>query len=128
MPKGLSREKKEKWKKCQQLYAIYKKGTGVEVGSLASEIKALRARYDSLTPKEKRELCAKVHEQISLVERLINERRRYIDGGCDEFDWFKRGTTEEQRRKKHEGEVDNVKGQEGNLRGLLKQLENDKVC
>jgi hypothetical protein len=73
-------------------------------------------------------LCAKVHRQISLVERLINERRDYIDNGCDEFDWFGQGTTEAERRRSHEGEVDNVKAQEGNLRGLLKKLQDEGVC
>jgi len=128
MPEGLSREKKEKWKTCQELYHGYKKGTGADVGSLASEIKALRGRYDSLTPKEKLALCAKIHQQITQVERLIDERRRYIDTGCDEFDWFGQGRSEDERRRSHEGEINNVKAQEANLRALLKRLQDEGVC
>ena len=130
MPEGLSREKKQKWKDCQQRYETYKQGTGKEVSSLAGEINDLRVRYNNntLTADQKRQLCAKLHEQIQLVERLINDRRGYIDMGCDEFDWFGQGTTEEQRRRRHEGEVSNVKAQEGNLRGLLKRLQDEGAC
>jgi hypothetical protein len=114
------------------MYKTYKKGTQDEVASLGGEIKSLKTKFEndknSLTPKEKQELCAKVHQQISLVERLINERRNYINAGCDEFDWFQKGNTEEKRREAHEGEVKNVKAQEGNLRELLKKLEDAGIC
>jgi len=128
MPDGLSRDKKEKWKRCEELYETYKKGTGAEAGSLASEIKELRGRLGSLSAKEKAGLCSKILQLIELIERLIRERREYIDHGCDEFDWFRRGTTEAERRRVHEGEVSNVKAQEGNLRGVLKKLQDEGVC
>jgi hypothetical protein len=128
MPEGLSREKKEKWRRCEELYKNYKQETGAEVGSLAGEIKATKIRVDSLSPKERLDLCSKIHQLIELIEQLIRERREYIDNGCDEFDWFKKGTTEAQRKGKHEGEVDNVKAQEGNMRGVLKELQEKGVC
>jgi hypothetical protein len=128
MPEGLSRQKKEKWKRCEELYKSYKKETGADVGSLAGEVKAIRGRLDSLSPKEKLDLCSKIHQLIELIEQLIKERREYIENGCDEFDWFQKGLTEAERKKKHEGEVDNVKAQEGNMRGVLKELQDKGVC
>lgn len=130
MPEGLSRAKKEKWKKCKEMHDSYDV-TKDKIGSLGVEIKDIRTKYEngqSLTPKEKSELCAKVHQQLEFVERLINERRQYIDAGCDEFDWFDKKTTEQQRREAHEREVDHVKAQEGNLRGLLKKLQAEGIC
>ena len=127
MPEGLSREKKKKWTRCLELHEVYDR-TKKEIGSLGSAIRALRSRYSALTLQEKRDLCAKVHQQLELVNRLINERREYIDDGCDEFDWYRRGTTEAQRRRAHEDEVDHVKAQQGNLLGLLHSLQKEGVC
>jgi hypothetical protein len=83
---------------------------------------------DSLSPKEKLDLCSKIHQLIELIEELIKKRREYIENECDEFDWFQKGLTESERRKKHEGEVDNVKAQEGNMRGVLKELQDKGIC
>jgi hypothetical protein len=128
MPEGLSRQKKEKWRRCAELYKSYKKETGADVGALAGEVKAIRGRLDSLSPKEKLDLCSKIHQLIELIEELIKKRRDYIENECDEFDWFQNGLTESERRKKHEGEVDNVKAQEGNMRGVLKELQDKGIC
>jgi hypothetical protein len=126
MPEGLSHEKKEKWKKCKELHEIYD-GTKKEVGSLGAEITEI-GQYSGLTPEEKTQLCAKVYQQLELVERLINERRKFIDSGCDEFDWFEKGLKEEERRGAHEDAVNNLKAQQGNLRGALKKLRADGAC
>jgi hypothetical protein len=68
------------------------------------------------TDQERVDLCNLLDEQIRLAEALHKERSRYIDAGCDKFDWFNMGTTEAERRRSHQAEAENVDRQIKNLR------------
>ena len=131
MPEGLSRKKKEKWKKCRELYDVYKQETGAQLDALNTDITSLMVRYrdNSLQPKDIADLCAKLHLQLNLIQREINGRQEYINEGCDEFDWSGQNkSTEGQRKGRHQDEVKNLKAQLGNAREALRKLQAKGAC
>jgi hypothetical protein len=123
MPPGLSRDKKELWKTCNQLHTRYKATQG-EFAALKSQLDPLRiaAQAKRATPQEILELCALLTERLQIAERLKQERRRYVELDCDQFDWFETGTTPEERREKHEDEWGNVKASIANIHELLHEF------
>jgi hypothetical protein len=120
MPKGLSRTEKELWKACNELYKKYK-ATQDDFAEVADRMDPLKnaLNQNRATPQDRLTFCALLNERIEIGERLKQRRRDYMNMDCDKFDWFNRGTTPEERFRKHEDEWGNVKASLANLRELL---------
>jgi hypothetical protein len=54
-------------------------------------------------------------EQLEVSKRHLATRRKYMQRGCDRWDWFNRGTTEAERRADHQAAADQVQNQIDNL-------------
>jgi hypothetical protein len=120
MPLGLSRDKKALWKQCNQLHTKYKATQG-EFAALKEPMDPLRiaVQQGRATPQQLLEFCALLNERIAIAERLEEERKRYMDLDCDQFDWFETGTSMADRLKKHRDEWGNVKASIGNIHELV---------
>ncbi len=123
MQPGWSRAKKEQYKNCRDLHDAYDVTKG-DIGKAAGAIKKVRGNLDSLTPDEKLQFCAKIHELLGLIERLLNQRRNYDQLDCDDFPWRQDGKTAKERRERHRDEMDHLKEQDKNLREELRELQN----
>jgi hypothetical protein len=118
MPAGLSVADQELWKECLALHESYKELQD-DLGTLGPRIAQILDNLDNSRPtsdQERIDLCDALDDQIKLAERLHKERSKYMDKGCDKFDWFNTGNTEPERRKAHGDELDNVDKQIKNLR------------
>ena len=51
-----------------------------------------------------------------MLQRLHQQRKRYIDSDCDKFDWYNEGRTAAERKQDHEKELDAVDKQIKNAR------------
>ena len=116
MPPGLVGNQRDLWRECQQLHEQYKR-TQEQAGSYASRMDELEQRLQNnrATAQDRIDFCHLLEERIRLVQQLHSERLRYINRGCDQFDWFNQGRTEAERREAHERELDHVDNQLENL-------------
>jgi hypothetical protein len=123
MPPGLSQADQELWKECNQQHNTYK-NTQDQVASHATTWDPIEQRLqnNSATPQERFDYCFALDERITLAERLHRERMRYINRGCDKFDWFSQGKTQAEREQQHRMEAQNVSNQIRNLRGRKQRL------
>jgi len=122
MTPGLSPADQKQWKECETLYEDYK-GTQQRLAARSAAIDRILdniANNRPVTDQERVDLCNFLDEQIALAESLHQKRSKYIEAGCDKFDWFNQGTTEAQRRASHQAELDNVDKQLKNLRQAQK--------
>jgi hypothetical protein len=123
MDPNLSPADQTLWKKCTQLHDAYK-DTQSSVADRASKIKELADRLSNNkgSPQDRLDLCTLLDEQIDEAQQLHRQRKEYVDNGCDKFDWFNEGATEQERRAAHEGEMTNVDRQIKNLFELKKRF------
>lgn len=123
MPQGLSRSQKELWRECAVQHDRYK-ATGAEQAALNAPIQEIlqRLRQNSALPNDRLEFCALLNQRVALVQRLQRERRRYMEMGCDQFDWFQQGTTAAQRLSNHQAEENNVRAQLANIQALIREF------
>jgi hypothetical protein len=119
-PAGLSPEDSNLWDECFKQRKKYKAMEAKEEQHRRSQYDDLRQRFTNKTasPGARRELFAICYEKALMKEQAIGERKKYVLMGCDKFDWFNQGTTEEQRRKKHEGEISHIYKEIDNLKKL----------
>jgi hypothetical protein len=120
MPSNLTATDQELWDECIALHDDYKQ-TQKSMASRSAEMKFLAAKQPA-SLQDKIDFCNLLAEQIKEAEKYHQQRQRYIDNGCDKFDYFKQGTTEAQRRASHEGELYNVDRQIKNMRELERQF------
>lgn len=123
MDPTLSPADQQLWKKCSQLYDTYK-DTQRSVADRASRMNELadRLNQNKGSSQDKLDLCLLLDEQIEETQRLHRQRKEYVDNGCDKFDWFNDGRTEQARRAAHEGEMENVDKQIKNLFALKEKF------
>jgi hypothetical protein len=120
MPSNLSAADEELWKACAEMHREYK-DTQQSMGRRSADInKTLNklANNQPVSSQERLDLCDALNDLIESGKRLHKQRKRYIDKGCDKFDWFNLGATESARRKGHQHELDAVDKQIKNLRKL----------
>ena len=82
-----------------------------------SILQRLRGGAGSL--QDRIDFSALLDKRIELGKVLHKERKKYVDMGCDKFDWTNAGTTPAEREAAHRGELDNVNASLKNLRTLL---------
>jgi hypothetical protein len=123
MPSGLSQADQALWQRCNRLHDTYK-ATQTQAAGFAGQMDPLRLRLEQnqATPQERLDFCELLGERIRLIQRLHQQRLRYMDLGCDRFDWFNTGTSEAERRTAHQTELDNVSAQIDNLFALQNRL------
>ncbi|MBV9759644.1 MAG: DUF4157 domain-containing protein [Acidobacteriaceae bacterium] len=123
MDPALPEAEKRKWERCNELYEQYKKTQGDEAG-YGENLRRLRLILQSgnATPPERHAFCLLLRLRIQLVKQLLNQRMEYLANFCDEFDWFSRGTTPQQRANQHWLEVQNVTAHLNQLEGYLRQF------
>jgi hypothetical protein len=110
MPSGLSTQDKELWKNCQAQHEEYKQ-TQQASGSLSARINKVLDDLANNRPgsaQQKVDVCNWLGELIAILEQLHRQRKKYVDSGCDKFDWFNSGATEASRKQSHLGEMDAV--------------------
>lgn len=119
-PAGLSPEDSELWDECKEQHDKYKALQEKEANHRQSDYQNLRqkVRAGTASPGAKRELFNICHEKAQILERVIEERIKYVRMGCDKFDWFNEGTTEAERRRSHDDAISIAKRQMANLKGL----------
>ena len=66
---------------------------------------------DAAKRRERYEFLGLVDKRAELSKRLREERKQYVEMGCDKFDWLKKGNTREQREARHREEIDKVRRQ-----------------
>jgi hypothetical protein len=123
MDPNLSPAEQALWKKCTQLHDTYK-DTQRAVADNASKIKELADRLSNNkgSAQDKLDLCLLLDRQIDEAQQLHQQRTTYVENGCDKFDYYNEGTTEQERRTAHEGEMANVDRQIKNLFELKRRF------
>lgn len=121
MPPGLSPEQQTLWKECKAMHDTYKVFQE-NAGSLSPTIARILDSLENsrpVTDQEKIDLCNLLDEQIRENERQHQGRKKYIEAGCDQFDWFNEGATEAERVRRHESELESLDNQLKSLREAL---------
>jgi hypothetical protein len=123
MPAGLTPAEQELWRTCNQQHNTYK-ATQDEASAYAARMDPIRQRLmqSQASPQDRIDFCSLLDERIRLVQRLHSERLRYMQLNCDQFDWFRTGTTAAQRLAQHQIELENVSAQLRNFYELRKRL------
>jgi len=109
MPPGLTEAQKKKFFECMvrhkdKDFRQYKRGE--------ADI-ALK----TCDPKDK---CKKLRDAIRAAQAELDARNGYDLAGCDEFDYYKEGRTEQERRESHRTEI---KNREERIEKLKKQFD-----
>jgi len=117
MPTNLSAADKKLWQDCAEIKKSYD-DLKAKVENLSASVDPLldKVAANRATNQEWVDLCNRLNEQIKMAEKLHQGRTKYINTGCDKFDWFERGTTEAERRQRHEGAAAMLSNQIANLR------------
>jgi hypothetical protein len=116
-PANLSKQESEHWDQCKQKHDDYKKLQS-EFGRRSAAFKDIKRRLGTgqpVSPAEMQAFCDSLADQIETVKKEIAVRKDYIDSGCDKFDWFNKGETEQERKAAHEGQVEQTEQQVDNL-------------
>ncbi len=119
MPPDLSPDKREKWRDCKSLHDEYKQSQadGAEISKqLKPLLNAMNKNPGDLATRL--QICELLDQLIEQTKNTDRGRRKYIENGCDEFDWFNEGRTEAERRADHENQLDDV---EQSIKNLYKQ-------
>jgi hypothetical protein len=119
-PTNLSSADSELWDDCEKQHDKYK-AIQDELANMAdADYNALHQRVHSGGSLQDRiDFCEKLEKRIEVGKRLHKERKKYIDMGCDKFDWSNAGTTQAQREARHRTELNNVNASLSNMRDSL---------
>jgi hypothetical protein len=112
MPSGLSHADQELWRTCNQQHNAYT-ATKDQASAYAARMDPIRLRLSNnqASAQDRLAFCTLLDERIRLVQRLHQERARYMALGCDRFDWFNSGTSAADRLAQHQIELNNVAAQ-----------------
>ena len=123
-PVGLSPEDSQLWDDCVEQHDTYK-DTQQEAADLGgADFNEARNRINNNTAslQERIDFLDVLDQRIEIVQRLHRERKKYIDMGCDKFDWTGNGSTQAEREAAHRGELDNVDRQISNFYELRNRV------
>jgi hypothetical protein len=109
------------WDDCMEQHDKYKAIQEEQAQLVDANYNAIRQRLFSGSGsfQDRVHFSAVLEKRIQLVKNLHRERKKYIDMGCDKFDWTNAGTTQAEREAAHRGELDNVTASLKNLYTLL---------
>jgi uncharacterized Zn-binding protein involved in type VI secretion len=123
-PVGLSPADSALWDECKDQHDKYKAMQEEQANMVDAEYNALHQRvHGGGSLQDRIDYCERLERRIEVVKRLHRERKKYIDMGCDKFDWTNSGTTQAEREAAHGGELDNVSASLKNLYELLKRFK-----
>jgi hypothetical protein len=125
-PKWLKKADSEHWDECAALHDKYKEHQA-EAAKLSTKAEDLNVQLNRRQPAAMRAqklaaLSSVLSEQLEVTKRHLAVRRQYIRKGCDKWDWFNNGTTEDERRADHEGAAAEVQNQIDNLTDSIARL------
>lgn len=120
-PTTLSPADSQLWDDCVAQHDKYKAIQEAQAQVVDANYKAIlqRLRRGAGTVQDRIDFSELLEKRIQLGKVLHRERKKYIDMGCDKFDWTHAGTTPAEREAAHRGELDNVNLSLKNLRDLL---------
>jgi hypothetical protein len=118
MPPGLSKEDQKLFKDCVKQHKKYKRLQREEANYKRSQIQNLRQilRNNPDNAQAAQQLGQIMGAKAIRAQEALDERKKYVKMGCDKFDYFQQGTSEQDRREAHEDAIDNVQRQINNLR------------
>lgn len=118
MPPGLSKEDRQLFKDCVKQYKKYDRLKKEEAKYKRRQIGNLRKvlRDNPRNAQAAQQLRDIMAAKAIRAQEVIDERKKYVKMGCDKFDYFQEGTSEQERRERHEGEIDHVQRQVNNLK------------
>ena len=129
-PAGLTPEQEALWGPCVRQHDKYKDIQKREAEHRTAEHNALESKLLQeieltwlikpvrLTDAERRTFHRINNEKIVMLDELCEERKKYIDMGCDDISWPKsKHPTAEARRNKHYGELNAMRRRVRILRG-----------
>jgi uncharacterized protein DUF4150 len=118
-PKWLTNADSEHWDECKALHDEYKELQG-ESAKLSTKAEKINSQLNQRQPPAMRSqrlaaLSNVLSEQLEVSKRHLAGRRRYIQKGCDKWNWFNKETTEAERRADHEAAANQIQNQIDNL-------------
>jgi hypothetical protein len=124
-PAGLSAADSKLWDECKEQHDKYKDLQTKEAQHGQSDYEQLRDDFynNRASLVDKNKLWGICHEKSVLVEDVLQERIKYVQKGCDKFDWFNEGKTEAERRQAHEAEISSQRRYLSSLKQLGRALE-----
>lgn len=124
-PAGLSPADSKLWDECTEQHDKYTDMKEKEAQYRQSDYKRLAddVANSRASPADKLVLWGICHEKALMVEDVIRERIKYVQMGCDKFDWFNEGKTEAERRRTHEDHIQKVWAQLNKLRELGRKVQ-----
>jgi hypothetical protein len=130
-PAGLTPEQQALWKPCVEQHDKYKEIQEREANHRTDEFNDLKSKIQReiestspirpvlLTEAERRTFHNINNEKIVMLDELCEERKKYIDMGCDDIPWpGSKHPTAEARRNAHYGELNAVRRRVRSLRTL----------
>ncbi len=120
IPPGLPPKELSFAVKCSKQRKKYKKLQHIEGHHKAEAIGNLEA-----IPRDRNariRLEGILQKKIDMAEQVIVERRKYVDMGCDRVDWYQRGRREEDKKRSHLDEIDNVRAHIAKMRRQIAGL------
>ncbi len=122
-PVGLDYDDSKLWDECNKLHEKYDELKKESQEMMDDEYERLRdlCAGRRATGDEKNMFIQKVKDQMGVLRKLHQDRRKYIDMNCDKFDWDTPIKTEAHRRDNHEIAANDLLGQLRNLGDLLKR-------
>lgn len=122
-PTNLSPADSKLWDDCEEQHDKYKAIQEEQANMVDADYNALHQRvHRGGSLQDRIDYCDRLEQRIEVVKRLHKERKKYIDMGCDKFDWSNAGTTRAEREAAHRGELDNVNSSLANIRTLLSRF------
>jgi len=130
-PPGLTPEQKALWKPCVEQHDKYKEIQEKESKHRTDEFNKLKSKIEQeiestaaikptlLTSAERATFHQINNEKILMLDELCEERKTYIDMGCDDIPWpGSKHPNAKARRDAHYGELNAMRSRVKGLRGL----------
>lgn len=103
MPAGLSAQEQERWTKCHEKHKEYKEFQDQKGEHKKDDYKRLcdDVANNRASADDKWKLFEICYERAELLELEVRGRKTYIEMGCDDFDWYEKGNTAQERKEDH---------------------------
>ncbi len=118
MPPGLSKEDRQLFKDCVKQHKKYKRLEAEVTNYKGRQVRNLRQvlRNNPRNAQAAQQLRDIMAAKAIRAQEAVDERKKYVKMGCDKFDYFQQGTSKQERREDHEGEIGNAQRRTNNLR------------
>jgi hypothetical protein len=117
-PVGMPYDDSKLWDECTKEHDKYKATQKKQAEMIDDEYNGLRDQVfnGGATKEETGAFVFRLQERLILTRKLHGERKKYIDMGCDKFDWDS-DYTQAEREQRHRDELGNVGRMVDNLQG-----------